>query len=403
MKRTLSLLLICMLAFTACTSQKPQAEPTLPAEAFEASEAFEAVDAYSENDFSGLSDPELLRYIEDTVYTGLIGELDSDSYFIENVSARYVSKEYLEELAFNSQENIYFGYSLAELNQQFQGTRYIFTVGEEGQTIVKEFEAYDDTYEKVVKNVAIGTGVILICVTVSVVTGGLGLPAVSIIFAASAKSAAIFGVSGGVISGAAAGIVTGIQTNDFEESMKTAALAGSEGFKWGAIVGSIADGAGEAVALKGATLNGLSMSQAAQIQRQSKLPLSFIKNFKSVEEYNIYNKAGLVGKDIAGKPALWRPVDLDYMDETTGLTNAERIMARKSPHDEKGVAYELHHIGQKPDAPLAILTKEEHMQGGNNTILHNTGVANEGYDHGSDWARQVQRFWNDYLAQAQGG
>ena len=37
-----------------------------------------------------------------------------------------------------------------------------------------------------------GSGVILVCVTVSVVTGGAGAPAVSMIFAASAKSGAIF-------------------------------------------------------------------------------------------------------------------------------------------------------------------------------------------------------------------
>ena len=55
----------------------------------------------------------------------------------------------------------------------------MFTLGDDGDTIVTAFEAYDDTYEKVIKNVAIGTGVILICVTVSIVSEGFGVPAVS--------------------------------------------------------------------------------------------------------------------------------------------------------------------------------------------------------------------------------
>ena len=44
-------------------------------------------------------------------------------------------KEYLDELAFNSQENVYFGYTLSELNAQFQGEKYIFTLGENNETV----------------------------------------------------------------------------------------------------------------------------------------------------------------------------------------------------------------------------------------------------------------------------
>jgi hypothetical protein len=66
--------------------------------------------------------------------------LDSEDYFVENVSAVYVSKEYLEELAFNSQSNIYFGCTLAELNELFQGSRYVFTLGEDGTTTVRELQ-----------------------------------------------------------------------------------------------------------------------------------------------------------------------------------------------------------------------------------------------------------------------
>lgn len=187
-----------------------------------------------------------MRYVEDTVYSDLVEQLGSDDYFVENVEAVYISKEYLDELAYHSQENIYFGYKYSELEEAFQGDKFIFTLGENGQTDVVPFEEYDGTYDTVIRNVAIGTGVILLCVTVSVVSAGAGTPAVSMIFAASAKSATTFALSSGVISGVSAGVVEGIQTHDFDKAIKAAALEGSEGFKWGAIEGAIIGGVNDA-------------------------------------------------------------------------------------------------------------------------------------------------------------
>jgi len=204
----------------------------------------------SEPNFNELDDPALLRYIQDTIEIGLVGEFQSEDYIIENVSCIYYSKEYLEETAYNSQANIFFGYTLSELDEQFQGTRYVFTLGENGETVVQPFQDYDDTYDRVIRNVAIGTGVILICVTVSVVTGGAGLAPVSMIFAASAKTGATMALSSGLFSGIAAGTVEGIKTGDFDKAVKAAALAGSESFKWGAITGAIAGGISEANALR---------------------------------------------------------------------------------------------------------------------------------------------------------
>ena len=177
---------------------------------------------------NGLDDPELLRYVEDNLYTNLVSDLDSDQYFVENVSAIYVSEEYLEELEYNSKSNIFFGYTLEELDEQFEGERYVFTLGDNNETVVEAFEGYDDSYQRMVRNVAIGTGVILVCVTVSVVTAGAGAPAVAMIFAASAKTGAVMAVSSGALSGVAAGIVTGIETKDMKQALKEGALAGSE-------------------------------------------------------------------------------------------------------------------------------------------------------------------------------
>lgn len=204
-------------------------------------------------EFNDLGDPRLLQYIQDSVYAGLVDQFSSEDYIIENVSAIYYSKEYLEEIAYNSKANIFFGFTLEELNEQFQGTRYVFTLSDEGETKVQPFEDYDNTYDDVIKNVAIGTGVILVCVTVSVVSGGVGAPAVSIIFAASAKTGMAFALSSGIFSGVAAGAITGIQTKDFDQGVKTALLTGSESFKWGAITGALVGGLSQANALRNAS------------------------------------------------------------------------------------------------------------------------------------------------------
>ncbi|NLB54301.1 MAG: hypothetical protein GX811_00775, partial [Lentisphaerae bacterium] len=155
------------------------------------------------------------------VYKEAVTAINSEEYFVENVSAVYISKEYLEEVAFNSQSNVYFGYTLSELDELFQGTRYIFTLNGSGTTTVQELQVIEDVFTKtMLKNVAIGTGVILICVTVSVVSAGVGAPAVSMIFAASAATAQTFAISSAVFGGISAGIIRGIQTGDFNEAME---------------------------------------------------------------------------------------------------------------------------------------------------------------------------------------
>lgn len=199
----------------------------------------------STRNFTSLSDPSLLQYVEDNLYAELVDQFDSEDYIIENISAVYISQEYLDELAYNSRANVFFGYTLEELDAQFEGKRYVFSLGDNGETVVEEFSAYDNTYEQVLKNVAVGTGVILVCATVSVVTAGTGLATVSAVFAISAKSATVASLSGGALSGVMTGIVEGIRTGDFDSALKAGALAGSEGFKWGAISGAALGGVSE--------------------------------------------------------------------------------------------------------------------------------------------------------------
>lgn len=322
----------------------------------------------------GLDDEVLLQYVEDNVYETLIQQLNSEDYFIENVEAVYYPKEYIEALAFNSQPNRYFGYTADELNEQFQGTKYVFTLGADGQTIVVPMETVsDDIYVKAMEDVIIGTGVILICVTVSVVVAPAA-PAVGMIFAASASTGTAFALESGAISFAATAIAKGYETESFDQALKAGVEAAGEGFKWGAIIGVTAGGAKEAIALKGATLNGLTMNEVARIQQESGYPLSIIKQFHTVEEYTVFKNAGLQAEMVGGKLALVRPdIDLYNVVDEYGRNNFARMSQGLNPIDATGKTFEWHHIGQNNDATLALLTSAEHDAG----ALHGFKVVSE--------------------------
>ena len=69
---------------------------------------------------------------------------------------------------------------------------------------------------------------------------------------------------------------------------------------------------------------------------------------------------------VNGKLALVRnDIALDKVDEY-GKTNLGRMLDGKAPLDKTGRSFELHHIGQKNDGTLAILTSVEH----DNAALH---------------------------------
>lgn len=411
MKRIISLLLCAAMMLTGCaTVENAESQSTTVVSQVDISQASD-VTTESKSEivewkdvdvqYDSLDDKLLLAHIEDLIYSETVRNLNSEKYFVENVSAVYISKEYLEEVAYNSQSNIYFGYTLAELNDLFQGTRYVFTLGEDGKTTVKELvEIQDTTNEEILKNVAIGTGVILICVTVSVVTGGSGAPAISAIFAASAKTGAIMAVSSAAIGGVSAGVVRGVETGDMNEALEAAALAGSEEFKWGAIGGAIAGGAIETVkytnalkSLKLTKLNGITKQEAAAIQMESNLPMDVIAQFHSMDEYLVYKKAGLKAVMVNGRTALVQNIDLNYVSElpdgsvVTNLVRMQKGYAPIDPVTQK--AYQLHHIGQKADGTLAVLTETQHQ--GNSAILNIAGKDSEIIR--SDFAKIRKDFW----------
>lgn len=422
MKKIISLILCAAILLTGCapadnTEIQNTAVVQTVDEQIETDETELVSEPFVWNDvdiqYNSLDDANLLAHIEDLVYCETVHKLNSEQYFVENVSAVYISKEYLEEIAYNSQANIYFGYTLAELNDLFEGSKYVFALDEDGTTTVQVLTEIPDTStEEILTNIAIGTGVILLCVTVSVVTGGAGAPAISMIFAASAKTGAVMALSSAAIGGVSAGVVRGIETGDMNKALEAAALAGSDDFKWGAIGGAVSGGALETVkyaramkSLKLIELNGITKQQAATIQMESKLPMDVISQFHSMGEYLIYKEAGLKAVMVNGRTALVQNIDLKYMSELpdgTMVTNLVRMQRGYAPIDPVSQkAYQLHHIGQKTDGTLAVLTEAQHQ--GNSAILNITGKESEIVR--SEFAKTRKDFWS-YLGNkvfAEGG
>lgn len=383
-RRIISLILVCAFLLTGCSVSYEPAKNTESSERTVSESLPSAADVSSDIssddgdvsdelniDLTDFSSEDTLRYIDDCIYTDVVNTLDSDAYFVENVETIYYSQEYIDELKFNSLENIYFGYNLSELNDLFQGTKYVFDVDRNNNTIVKKAEVFDDTTGKIIKNVAIGTGVILVCVTVSLATGGAA-PAVSAVFMASAKAATIGSLSSGGIGAAVATMTTDFSSQSFDESMKNIALQASEEFKWGAIIGAVAGGTEKAVSLFGeAKQTVFTLSEYAKIQKETKYPIDVIKQFTKTSQIDICKKAGLKAEIVNGKTSLIRKIDLDFIDEKTGLTNLQLMLNGKAPIDPVSkLPYELHHVGQKADSTLAILTQEEHRLGDSYKIWH---------------------------------
>ena len=350
---------------------------------------------------SGMDDEKVQSEMEDNIYNNLIDEL-GDDYLVESVQVDYVSElelEYLEQLEYNSETNTYFGYKLEDLNEQFKGQPYKFTLGDDGSTVVVpdvENPAYD--YSKIIKDVAIGTGVILICVTASYISGAVN-PSIGIVFATSAEYAIIMGIQGAEIAGLSTLLITGAKTGEFDKAKIAALESAAEGYKVGAITGALTGTA--TGCFKYNTGRNLEIKDKIQIQKDTHYSPKIIALISSKEEYEIYRMADLVEIKVNNKPLLVRrDIDLYYKDKY-GLTNLERMKKGKAPIDpETGKSFELHHMGQSKDGPLAILKQEEHRSTNNYKVLHKKtkkGVHNENTGlSDNEWKDIREAVWKEY-------
>lgn len=308
-------------------------------------------------------DSDLHTYIKDSVYSELVEQLDCDDYFVSDVTVSYMPSWYYEDLEYNSKENIYFDYKASELNEVFQGTKYVFSLAENGQTIVQEMkELEDDTFDRIIKNIVIGSGVILINVTLAAAGGPLQL-----FFQTSAKEAAIYAASGAAIGAIAAAIVKGIETRNVEETLKASALVASEGFKWGAIVGATGADIKDMLSLYSDITHGkgLSLNEAAFIQNDTGWPVELIKHIADIDEYKLLKEAGIKTTMINGSLALITDLALNYkvlQPDGTELTNLQLMLSGRAPVDPvTKKAYEIFNLSTKSESEKLLAILPEHL------------------------------------------
>lgn len=211
MKRFMTLLLSIAFLLTACAPE--QEEKVLQSE-----EKPEEINITPEQ-FSNIGDPELLRYVEENVYTGLENTIDSKNYEIVSVTAIYISQEYINEMTFNSQSNIFFGYTIAELDEMFHGTKYMFTSDNDGQTTVKEMEIIEeDTTEDIIGDIAVTAGVIVICVCLTKCGAGFAIdPVVTAFITLTAEESSVLYENAGLVGSLAGGVTNAICKKDFKK------------------------------------------------------------------------------------------------------------------------------------------------------------------------------------------
>ena len=177
--------------------------------------------------------------IEELISEKLNDALKDSDYEIGKIEGKFISQEYIEEVAYNTKANIFFGYTLAQLDAQFEGTRYVFTLGDDDQTTVIPFEEYIDesVYMKLLKDMAVGAGVILVCVTVA--SMAKDAPAICVVLSIGGFDDAEALAS--CLEFLVNGVVAYIQTGDLSEVFDAVLLDGNGEVNWSAIVGLVFD------------------------------------------------------------------------------------------------------------------------------------------------------------------
>lgn len=135
----------------------------------------ESAQPVADND-QKMSDADFVKKLEDAIYQLIVKDLDENGnrkgLQIQDVKAVYLSKEYLEQYAYNTKETKFFGTTLGELEKKFDKQKYVFDIDENGKTVSHAVDDFDNTFDEVTQAALLGTGVILISVTIVCATGG---------------------------------------------------------------------------------------------------------------------------------------------------------------------------------------------------------------------------------------
>jgi hypothetical protein len=114
--------------------------------------------------------------------------------------------------------------------------------------------------------------------------------------------------------------------------------------------------------------------------------------FRSTEHMSGYTKLGLKEAQIQEKPCLQDRIDPEKTDGL-GRTNRERTAAGLAPLDANGESYNLDHIGQKANSPLAELPNRIHKEF--DDVFHDKSIQTEVHFKGNNWNQERAQYWKE--------
>jgi hypothetical protein len=135
------------------------------------------------------------------------------------------------------------------------------------------------------------------------------------------------------------------------------------------------------------------VAEKEKIAEKSNYSNEVNEKIRSVEELEVYQNEGLVESTVNDRTVLKdTSINPDLIDEK-GRTNLERMEKGLAPIDENGKPYNLHHIGQNSDSPLAELKDEVHKK--NDAILHDKSKPTEVHGSNSEvnWDKERSEHW----------
>ncbi len=221
MRRYLAFFLICALALSACGRGPMPSVETSPTQ------------GTLEPEWQDLSDPEALKSMEQSLQTELLSLLSGTDVTVEAV---YVSQEYLEELRYNSQQNLFFGMTLEELQQAFGGQFYGVTYSTEGEPQVTSMEEPSDILGTLARST--GSGKVMVCITLA------GVAAVSRLFLSfdnnMEKTTTVIKLVKH-LADLAEGAFYGVESSDFSALLRSLVKGNDGHFLVGVVFGKLTD------------------------------------------------------------------------------------------------------------------------------------------------------------------
>jgi len=128
-----------------------------------------------------------------------------------------------------------------------------------------------------------------------------------------------------------------------------------------------------------------------RINKQSNYSTNINQYISTTDELNVYQNEKLEEYEISDKYIL-KDNRIDHtLEDSRGRTNLERMRKGLAPLDKDGRPYNLHHIGQKSDSPLAELKDSVHKE--NDGILHDKTIPTEVHGGDGNWDSQRASYW----------